>query len=63
MKPVCWVCGREDESVRTTGVLIAAKREFKSTQERSQTLNIEVCNSCYGSASLPNIAASARVDT
>lgn len=60
LTPVCWVCGRKDESVMSTGVLIVARREFKSPQERSQTLNVEMCNSCYGSASLSNMAASAR---
>lgn len=60
MEPVCYVCGRVDQSVMTTTVTIVARREFKSPQERSQMADVEVCNTCYGSASLPNIASSAR---
>ena len=60
MKPVCYVCQAQNNSVRTASVQVEATIHLKSPVSRAQTIQVKVCGRCWGEAPLSKIAGSER---
>lgn len=61
MKPVCYVCGNEDETTLPVHLSVFAQ-QLPSGSDRSMLLNTQVCDRCWQTAAISNLVKSARAE-